>query len=409
MAKASSFMYNGYLCHRLTDKKAGRNLRYSIKIDKYTANQWIQAHEAIIDAIPLSERKNATGKQMRELCERWLAMNRSERAASVANGIDLSDMENPIEASLKNVFIAYLNDFCRPEENSATSITNTKRQCSFIMRFLENCKITYYSQLNRDIVKSYPSWRNAKGAGTTNKELQRFAAVIRYGVKYHKWPELYLLDGIRVRHTQENTKSVRPFEIPEVKAILAWLAANAEKTGNWYLHDMALLSVCSGMEAKALSLLAPEWVKKDLGILRVFDKLVSGVLDAKTQNRARDIPLTQTMIRIFDRGYVFSRPHKFAGVHTPIHSYSRKAFAKCEVETGIKDVDWHRFRHTCATARLSSGWQLVRVSRMLGHSSINTTAQHYAEYDLSASPAGFEGMIAVYKEFVEWLDSGYFA
>jgi len=71
-------------------------------------------------------------------------------------------------------------------------------------------------------------------------------------------------------------------------------------------------------------------------------------------------------------------------------------------------VNWHRFRHTCATARLSAGWQLIRVSRMLGHSNISTTASHYAEYDLSASPAGFEGMIKVYGEFVRWLDEGYF-
>jgi hypothetical protein len=27
---------------------------------------------------------------------------------------------------------------------------------------------------------------------------------------------------------------------------------------------------------------------------------------------------------------------------------------------------------------------------------------------LSASPAGFEGMVKVYAEFVEWLDEGYF-
>ncbi|MDR2731640.1 MAG: tyrosine-type recombinase/integrase [Fibromonadaceae bacterium] len=72
-------------------------------------------------------------------------------------------------------------------------------------------------------------------------------------------------------------------------------------------------------------------------------------------------------------------------------------------------LNWHRFRHTCATARLSAGWQLIRVSCMLGHKTINTTASHYAEYDLSACPAGFEGMVKVYAEFVEWLDSGYFS
>jgi len=144
----------------------------------------------------------------------------------------------------------------------------------------------------------------------------------------------------------------------------------------------------------------------------VYDKLVSGVIDAKTQNRARDIPLTPTLRKIYERGFVFSRPEITHGRQskglTWLHHYAAATMEKCERETGIAGVNWHRFRHTCATARLSAGWQLVRVSRMLGHSSVATTASHYAEYDLSASPAGFEGMLAVYGEFVRWLDEGYF-
>jgi len=42
-------------------------------------------------------------------------------------------------------------------------------------------------------------------------------------------------------------------------------------------------------------------------------------------------------------------------------------------------------------------------------SSVNTTAKHYAEHDLSASAEGFEGMVKVYGDFVRWLDSGYFS
>jgi integrase len=122
------------------------------------------------------------------------------------------------------------------------------------------------------------------------------------------------------------------------------------------MHDMALLAVCAGLEAKALTLLQKDWFKTDLGILRVYDKLVSGVINAKTQNRARDIPLTPTLVKIFERAHVFQRPASKRGKFaTPIKDYSRRAFEACEKETGIANVDWHRFRHTCATARLSAG------------------------------------------------------
>jgi integrase len=416
----SRTVIDGYKCHRLIDKSAGRNLRYSVKLDKYTAKQWLQAHNAVMQSISPEERKNATGRQIRELSEKWLASPKKVKAAAAASGISLN-LNTQIETSLNSVFEEYISDFCRPGINSNNIIDKAKRQSRILQEFLEAKNIKRYGQLKREHVAAYPEWRNAKrfdqragitSADTVNKELNRLAAVIKYGVKYHGWQERYLLDGIRVKPTTENTKAVRPFEIPETKAILAWLAANAEVTGNWYLHDMALLAVCAGLEAKALSLLTPEWFKLDLGILRVFDKLVSGVIDAKTQNRARDIPLTATLRKIFKRGYAFKRPQKKKGKvaknATSVKDYARRTFARCEHETGIIDVNWHRFRHTCATARLSAGWQLIRVSRMLGHSNVNTTASHYAEYDLSASPAGFEGMIKVYGDFVRWLDEGYF-
>jgi len=285
------------------------------------------------------------------------------------------------------------------------------------LSFFEQRKISHYNKLRQEAIIEYIDWRNKKGGGkaaadTINQELRRLGSVIKHGVKYCGWQERYLLDGVKVKPTPQNTKAVKPFEISEVKTILAWLKANADLTGNWYIHDMALLSVCSGMEAKALSLLTQEWFKMDLGIIRVYDKLVSGVLDAKTQNRARDIPLTPTMRKLYERGYIFKRPAKkkgrVAAGLTWIHHYSSRTFERCEQETFIPDVNWHRFRHTCATARLSAGWQLVRVSRMLGHSNVNTTASHYAEYDLSASPMGFEGMLKVYADFVRWLDEGYF-
>jgi len=415
VASAFKIVINGIEYIRVADTSLGRRLQYTQKIGKFTPAKWLAAHNEVMQTVDPQKKQHMTNKELKKIVISWLNTPKETRTSAKLSGIK-PELEAKAQMSLRAVFEAYLSEYSNPGQNSPTAIANTKRQCEFLREFLEQSKITMYIQLRRDNVKDYLSWRKKAGkegkaasAGTVNKELQRLAAVIKYGVKYHGWQEFYLTDGIRARRTQENTKTVRPFEMPEAKAILAWLMANAENTGNWYLHDMALLAVCAGLEAKALSLLQREWFKLDLGILRVYDKLVSGVLDAKTQNRARDIPLTPTLRKICERGFVFERPQKNKIIYnTPIQDYSRKAFARCERDTGIKDVDWHRFRHTCATMRLSAGWQLVRVSRLLGHSSVNTTAKHYAEYDLSASPEGFEGMVKVYGEFVEWLDEGYF-
>ena len=405
MASASIVEIDGMDYIQITDTSLGRRLQYAEKIGKYTQEQWLQAHNEVMQDIATEGGQNLTDKKLKEVV--FSKLNPRKKIKG--------------EKSIKTVLTSYLSEFCQAEIKSKTAIERAQRQCYMLLDFLEKNSIFYYSQLKRDIINKYIEWRkNNRIAGgdkiisadTRNQELRRLASLIQHGIKYHGWQERYLTEGIRVKFTKDNTKSIRPFEISEIKSILGWLRSYSERVGSWYLHDMALLSVCTGLEAKALNLLAPDWVKSDMGILRVYDKLVSGVLDAKTQNRARDIPLTPTLRKIFKRGYVFNRPEHRRGIiavaETPINHYSQKAFESCEKDTGIVDVNWHRFRHTCATARLSAGWQLVRVSRMLGHSSINTTAVHYAEYDLSASPAGFEGMLKVYGEFVEWLDAGYF-
>jgi len=412
MPSVSKFIVDGYECHRLTDKSAGRNLRYSIKLDKYTARQWVQAHNSIMQALTPEQRKSITGRQIRELALEWLESPKSVKMAAMESGLGVKLIE-PVEIPITQVFSEYLADFCKVSPNPKA----VYRECDYMLNFFAQKRISLYSQIKREHISDYISWREhtrfdgragIASADTINKELMRLRAIIRHGVKFCGWKERYLLDGVRVKATQENTKAVRPFEISEVKAIFEWLRNYSDRVGNWNLHDMLLLALCAGLEAKALTLLKMDWFKMDLGILRVYDKLVSGVIDAKTQNRARDIPLTPTMRKLYDRGYIFKRHQRRAKSITLFGVYAEGILRQAERETGIKDINLHRFRHTCATARLSAGWQLIRVSRMLGHSNVNTTASHYAEYDLSASPAGFEGMLAAYGEFVRWLDDGYF-
>jgi len=417
MASANKIKIDGINYIRVTDTSLGKRLQYASKIGKFSPKQWLLAHNDVMQSLSPEDKQTLTNAKLKETVLAWFNTTKGGKTNAKQMGIKIQGIEAKGEASIKKVVESYLSKFCQGGINSKTATARAQRQCRLILSFFEQRKISHYNKLRQEAIIEYIDWRNKKGGGkaaadTINQELRRLGSVIKHGVKYCGWQERYLLDGVKVKPTPQNTKAVKPFEISEVKTILAWLKANADLTGNWYIHDMALLSVCSGMEAKALSLLTQEWFKMDLGIIRVYDKLVSGVLDAKTQNRARDIPLTPTMRKLYERGYIFKRPAKkkgrVAAGLTWIHHYSSRTFERCEQETFIPDVNWHRFRHTCATARLSAGWQLVRVSRMLGHSNVNTTASHYAEYDLSASPMGFEGMLKVYADFVRWLDEGYF-
>jgi len=407
---------------RLTDTSFGRRIQYIINTDgKNTAKRWLRAHNTVMMSLTPAERQSITNKQVKQLTKLWLISPKEVRAGSKIAGINIKLVLANAEKKIETVFGEYLSDFCQPGINSKAAMAKAKMQCCILLEFLHKNGIHEYSNLKRETVAKYPEWRNANKKGittsiasadTVNKEINRLRAIIKHGVKYCDWQERYLLDGIRVKATIENTKAVRPFEIPEIKTILQWLRKYSQNLNDWHLHDMILLALCAGLEAKALNLLAKDWFKMDLGILRVYDKLVSGVIDAKNQNRARDIPLTPTLRKLFERGCIFKRvtrtrrPSQKGG--TTFAGWAESMLRRAEQDTGIAEINLHRFRHTCATARLSAGWQLVRVSRMLGHNGINTTAMHYAKYDLSASPLGFEGMIKVYGEFVQWLDEGIF-
>jgi integrase len=421
VASVNKYVVDGYECHKLVDTSSGRRIQYAVKLDKFTERQWLAAHNDVMASLSPEDRQNLANARLKEVVLAWLQTPKEGRANAKQTGIKIQGVEAKGETSIEKVFVSYLSNFCREGINTELAQTTAKRQCRMLLSFLKERGIKSYSTLKRDALATYPEWRNCNNhickakplaADTINRELERFSAIIRHGVKYCGWQERYLLDGVKVKPTPQNTKAIKPFEISEARKILAWLWDYSQKYG-WHLHDMVLLALCSGLEAKALHLLCRDWFKLDLGILRVYDKLVSGVIDAKTQNRARDIPLTPTLRKIFERGYVFKRDchtnrksAKEGG--TEFRDWAENTLLKAERGTGIADINLHRFRHTCATARLSAGWQLIRVSRMLGHSNVNITASHYAEFDLSASPAGFEGMLKVYGDFVRWLDEGYF-
>jgi integrase len=166
---------------------------------------------------------------------------------------------------------------------------------------------------------------------------------------------------------------------------------------------MILLMLLSGMESKAVSLMCKEWWHLKEKLLFVFPQKISGVVDAKNQHRARKIPISKTMLEIHNRKHIFEQ-----GQNRRFNMKCQKLFKKCSLQTGIKSIHCHRFRHTFASQALSAGYDIVRVSKMLGHKNINVTLKHYADFIFSESDAGFEGMVKIHKEWVKYLNEGYF-
>jgi integrase len=290
----------------------------------------------------------------------------------------------------------YLADFKKTAKAKEKWKCQVERQIDTLERWFLDQKIVYYNDLTREKARSYAEWRGKRSASTVNKELLRIRSVTSFAEKFLGLPSNFSFERINVPETTENTRFVVPFSIQECKRILEWMAAKP------HYHDMILLMLITGMESKAVSLMTKDWWNVKAKLLFVFPQKISGVIDAKTQHRARKIPISKTMLEIYKRGHIFAEHGR------SFNTKCQKLFRKCAVETGIKSIHCHRFRHTFASQALSAGLDVIRISKMLGHKNINVTLKHYADFVLSESESGFEGMVKIHKEWVKYLSSDYF-
>ena len=95
-------------------------------------------------------------------------------------------------------------------------------------------------------------------------------------------------------------------------------------------------------------------------------------------NRPRVIPLSDRAVailaaspRIATSPYVFTNPHTGKRYRNLWQSF-RKACSRA----GITDFRWHDLRHTFASWHVQNGTDLYRLSRMLGHSTLQMSARY---------------------------------
>jgi integrase len=102
--------------------------------------------------------------------------------------------------------------------------------------------------------------------------------------------------------------------------------------------------------------------------------LPSAAMAALREQRRRQLEERLRVARRWhDRGLVFA-----SAVGTPLDARNviRRYHAARE-RLGLPDVPWHHVRHFAATAYLEAGEDLFVVSRILGHTSVATTASFY--------------------------------
>ena len=77
--------------------------------------------------------------------------------------------------------------------------------------------------------------------------------------------------------------------------------------------------------------------------------------------------------------------------------YIRKQFMRCVREAVVPDFTFHCLRHTFAQRLLAKGASIYKVSKILGHSSVRVSEQHYghlAVSDLANEMEKIDGVVS---------------
>jgi len=99
-------------------------------------------------------------------------------------------------------------------------------------------------------------------------------------------------------------------------------------------------------------------------------------------SRSRYVPLSEQLAPFLARCIAGKKPDDYALAGVTASYVSRLFAGLCE-QAGVVNLKFHDLRHTFASRLLSRGVPIYKVSKILGHSSVVVTEQHYGHLSLA--------------------------
>lgn len=174
-----------------------------------------------------------------------------------------------------------------------------------------------------------------------------------------EWRRLESSPLKNVKKFKEPNFKFRVLTLEEMKALID-VAEN-------HLKPIVIIALNTGMRRGEI--LGLKWENINLSKRSIH------VEDSKA-GRARDIPMNSLVIEALstipqDSEYIFFNPM----TGRPIQDVKKAFKTACE-NAKIKDLRFHDLRHSAATRMVEAGVDLVTVSKILGHSSIQMTMRY---------------------------------
>lgn len=142
-------------------------------------------------------------------------------------------------------------------------------------------------------------------------------------------------------------------------------------------HDMILLAIRTGLRFGELIALQWSDVNFNDAVLTVNRNIVRGFEGSPKNNKTRIIPLTPSVIEMFQRRkrnckYIFHN-----GESNPLrYNVCRDKLREVCILSGLRLISWHVLRHTFATHLSDKNISIVAIQELMGHSDIKTTRRY---------------------------------
>lgn len=201
--------------------------------------------------------------------------------------------------------------------------------------------------------------------GTIRKELGLLKSAIR-----HNWK--------RGRLAEVPYIPVLPITISKVRSLskeeASLLLRTADGDGDWRPKVYIRLALSTGARPEAIMKL--KWDQVDLEH-SIIDFRVTNALSHRMKRRAV-VPINEMCRRALDLAATHRSTDYVLG--ETVRSSARKWVTRIAIYAGLKNVTPNVLRHTVASLLLQDGVDLLKVSRLLGHSSSLITQQVYFQH-----------------------------
>ncbi len=222
--------------------------------------------------------------------------------------------------------------------------------------------------------KSISDWINELDRSYSYRSylLGKLSAVIRYGEKYYKSPNV--LEDVEKPVNLEEKKEMQIWTPEEFKA---FYDAVENETYKAFFLTLYILG-CRRGEAMALT-----WDDIKENTVRINKSITNKVKgSAYTVKAPKNDPSIRTVAAppflIAELQKLKGGEYVFGGNRPlPTTSIDRQ-FQKAIEKAGVKRIRLHDLRHSCASVLISNGVSIVAVSRQLGHKDIEMTLNTYS-------------------------------